>query len=72
MTDKPKRQPNSDGWISSPGLREIVNEIAEVADEVLSEWECVFIESIHGKTSFTPNQADKIQQIYEKVCNSPH
>lgn len=72
MTDTPKKQPSSGGWITSPGLKEIVDEIAEVADEVLSEWECEFIDSVHGNTSFTSRQVDVIHKIYDKVCDSPH
>jgi len=55
----------------SSHLEDTVVEIAEVASEVLSEWECNFIEDMHGKTSFTPKQVDKIQELYKKVCESP-
>lgn len=50
----------------------MVEEIAEVADEVLSEWEIGFIEDMTGKAAFSEKQKAVIERIYGKVCDSPY
>lgn len=53
---------------TGPDHKVMVTEIAEVASDVLDEWECHFIEDMTGKTTFTDRQQGKIETIYEKVC----
>ncbi len=53
-----------------PDYPKMVKEIAEVASDVLTEWECGFIEDQTGRQSFSEKQRDIIDRIYEKVCNS--
>ena len=56
--------------------REKIEEIMEVADQVLSNWERDFCEDISRKSeyilnSLTEKQQDVLDRIYQKVCNSP-
>ena len=56
--------------------REKIEEIMEVADQVLSNWERDFCEDINRKSeyilnSLTEKQQDVLDRIYKKVCNSP-
>lgn len=50
-----------------------VDEILEVADEVLNDWEHLFIDDMFFWIGeYRPNQKKQIDRIYEKVCNSPY
>ena len=50
-----------------------LNEIEEVANEVLNEWEIDFINSLlYTVTPLTDKQKAKIDEIYKKVCKSPY
>ena len=51
--------------------RQKVEEIAEVANELCTEWEINFIESVQEWTGdFTDKQKAVIDRIYEKACAS--
>ena len=51
-----------------------IREIMEVADEVLTEWEFNFMQSIGRRhpENLTVGMQDKLDEIYEKVCRSPY
>lgn len=56
--------------------RKKINEIVEVADEALNDWEREFIEKLNDfdddqLADLTDKQQAKLDQIYEKVCDSP-
>lgn len=56
--------------------RKKVDEIVEVADEALNDWERSFIEKLNDYdddqlNNLTDKQQVKLDQIYEKVCDSP-
>lgn len=54
----------------------LVEESLEVAEQCLSEWEVMFLESVkerlEGGGDLTDNQKGKIWEIYQKVCESPY
>lgn len=55
-----------------PDYRKMVSEIAEVAADLLSAWECTFIESMQEwRGDYTDKQKDIIDRLYERVCDSP-
>ncbi len=47
-----------------------VVEIVEVASDVLTEWECTFIEDQQWRQHFSYKQKSVIDRIYDKVCDS--
>ena len=55
-----------------------IEEILEVADKCLTEWECKFISGIsivmHSDKAWTPSKRQEvvIEQLYEKACRSPY
>ena len=52
---------------------EMLKEISEVASKVCSAWECSYIQSMQEwKGAFTTKQKKIIEEIYEKVCDSPY
>ena len=57
-----------------PDHRTMVTEIAEIASEVLNEYECDFIQNMleEWEGEFSPKQAALIEKCYKKVCDSPH
>lgn len=56
--------------------KKLCKEIKEVEREVCNEWEITFVQSVWCRVKngldLTERQIDKLEQIYEKVCNSPH
>lgn len=54
--------------------RKMVEEISEVSYEVLTEWECGFIESIEewldDGRELSEKQIATLERIYDKVCRS--
>ena len=55
---------------------EMTDEIIEIADEICSEWECEFLESIREQLvngrELSPKQKDILERLYEKACSSDH
>jgi len=51
-----------------------IEEIYEVREEVLTEWEIGFIENVRGRPeiSLSEKQIEIIKKLYEKVCKSPY
>ena len=57
--------------VDNDDYRQKVEEIAEVANELCTEWEINFIESVQEWTGdFTDKQKAVIDRIYEKACAS--
>lgn len=56
--------------------KKLCAEIKEVQREVCSEWEISFVHTVHCRVKngldLTERQIDKLEEIYETVCNSPH
>jgi len=56
--------------------KKLCKEIKEVQREVLNEWEISFVQTIHCRVKngldLTERQIDKLEEIYQKVCNSLH
>lgn len=46
-------------------LRSMIQEMLATDDKGFNNWEIEFLEDMNKLTSFTPNQADKIEQIYK-------
>lgn len=56
-----------------PDHRQKVAESQEVANQVLTQWECDFLDSMDAwKGAFTEKQKEVIDKIYKKVCESPY
>jgi len=54
-------------------IKETMDVLGDV--ETLDEWECDFIVSLHNlplHRTLSPRQKDKLENIYAKVCVSPH
>jgi len=51
-----------------------IEEIMEIADEILTEWERDFMESISQRDpdSLTEKQQNVLDKIYDKACRSPY
>lgn len=45
--------------------REMVREMLDTDDKGLSNWEIEFLDNMFKRTTYTPRQAAKIEQIYE-------
>ena len=66
--------------MSNVSLRQKVIEIDEVKDQVCNSWEHSFITSMMKKcdrgyfddNSFSPKERKKIEDLYEKACDSPY
>lgn len=55
-----------------PDHRTMLTEIAEVYEEVCSEWEINFVDSLlDWDGDFTEKQKAVLEKIYDKVCESP-
>ena len=56
--------------------RKMIDEIVEVADELLNDWERTFLESLSERTTNVEDLSDKqqkcLEKIYQKVCDSPY
>ena len=53
--------------------RQMLEEIAEIASEILNEWEFEFIENmLDWDGEITDTQKKRIEKIYEKACRSPY
>ena len=56
--------------------KKLCKEIKEVQRETLNEWEISFVQTIHCRVKngldLTERQIDKLEEIYQKVCDSPH
>jgi hypothetical protein len=51
----------------------MLTEIAEVYEEVCSEWEINFVDSLlDWDGDFTEKQKAVLEKIYDKVCESPY
>lgn len=59
-----------------PDLKRMIEEINEVAEEICTEWEYEFMESIseqyEERGSLSDKQEEVLERIYEKACNSPY
>ena len=56
-----------------PDHRTMLTEIAEVYEEVCSEWEINFVDSLlDWDGDFTEKQKAVLEKIYDKVCESPY
>jgi hypothetical protein len=54
--------------------KKMIDEIKEVANDVLNGWEIDFIESVSEKDDvekLTEKQQACLDKIYQKVCDSP-
>ena len=49
-----------------------IEEIAEIADKILNEWEINFIESVSDREFLTQPQKDIIDKLYQRACESPY
>jgi len=51
-----------------------IKEIMEIADEILNEWEFNFMQSIGRRhpENMTHGQQVKLDEIYQKACESPY
>jgi len=56
--------------------KKLCKEIQEVQKKVLNEWEITFIQTVYSRVKngldLSERQIEKLEEIYEKVCNSPH
>ena len=52
--------------------KEKIQEIAEIADKILNEWEINFIESVSERDFLTQPQKDIINKLYQRACESPY
>jgi hypothetical protein len=55
--------------------RKMIDEIVEVADEVLNDWERTFLESLSERTNveeLSDKQQKCLEKIYQKACDSPY
>jgi hypothetical protein len=58
--------------VTEPTLQEKVKQIAEVIEEIGTEWECNFIESMQEwRGEYTDSQEAIIEKLWEKACESP-
>ena len=57
-------------------IRTMIQEINDVAEEICTEWEYEFMESIteqfETRGSLTEKQEDVLRRIYKKACESPY
>ena len=54
-------------------LRQKVEEIDEVKEQICSDWEQSFIESMmEWEGEYTEKQASVINKLYTRACNSPY
>ena len=55
--------------------KEMIHEIQEVSNKVLNDWEIGFIKNLSRERraeDITANQQTKLNEIYEKVCDSEY
>lgn len=57
-------------------IRTMIQEINDVTEEICTEWEYEFMESIteqfETRGSLTEKQEDVLRRIYKKACESPY
>lgn len=59
--------------MKNPDYKKKVEEIIEIAQQVCSEWEFNFIESVDEQEfDYTEKQKKIIDRIYERACESPY
>lgn len=46
--------------------KEMVREMLNCEDAGFAQWECDFLDSVAGRTTFTEKQKDCIERIYKK------
>jgi len=52
--------------MSDKEYREMVREMLATEDKGFNNWEIEFLDDMFKRTTYTPKQAAKIEQIYEK------
>ncbi len=54
----------------------MIEEIKEIEKQLCTEWEITFIHTLHCRVKndqpLSDAQIAKLQEIYEKACNSPY
>jgi hypothetical protein len=59
-----------------PDLATMIEEILEVAEDICTEWEYEFMESVEEqfkeRGTLSDKQIDILEGIYEKACKSPY
>ena len=54
----------------------MILEVREVQKKACTEWECMFMDTLHGRLKYDQDLSHRqvmvLKKIYKKVCDSPH